>query len=136
MTQKEKDNYKSPRTQTWKDNHRMIFDEYWKLYEETGKRPLQSDIADNLKIARKTVNSHLKEMDLFDGMDNHKKFRDEVINQLRSNGDASSLKLWLQVVFGWSEKKTVETVKKDDTIKIDYVKKDKPNIVNIKEAQG
>jgi len=138
MANKKRDKYSPERSRVWKENHNNIFNEHWRLYEETGKLPTQLQIAKNLGLAPKTVNSHMQDIDLHDGLDNHKKFRDEVINKLRKNSDAASLKLWLQVVFGFSEKKTVENiVKEDEIVKIEYV--DKPTetiITDIKEAKG
>jgi len=73
--------------------------------------PSQAEVAMLCDVTRETVNRHLRHIDLHDLAEPFKLFGNEVLSGLLKKavtGDERAARLFLALVFDWSEKQRVE----------------------------
>ena len=119
----------------WYENHEKILTAYWKLRKENPYvAPSLTKIAKETGLSTTAVARHYKELDLNEGISQVKKFRDEVLNAIAVKaieGDMTAAKLYMQLVFNWTEKTESKSEVINKTLQITYVTdKDKENEKN------
>ena len=100
-------------------NHIAIREAFLNLYQEKKHSPTQAEIAKRCNLSRKCVNEHLRELKIEDVTPAMKAKTLEVLDGLfkkAKKGNASEVKLWMQLVHGWKESTTNMTFEG----KIDY----------------
>jgi len=111
MTKKsaDKTNKKVEKNKTWFANDIILKDAFYDYIVKNKKSPTITKLAEITKLNYNTVTAHLAEMDF--NTDLRPKFKlltDKIIMRLGmeaiKTGKASEVKLWNQIVEGWSEK--------------------------------
>lgn len=94
----------------WEENHTKIFEAYYKLFKNvarSGKIPSLSEIANDSGVTRQTIAKHIQNLKLNELSPKHKLRVDKILNGLSrkaERGDVSAAKLYMQIVWGWTEK--------------------------------
>lgn len=92
---------------TWDVNHVLIQDAFVLLFSKLSRQPTQKQISKESGLSQTTVQKHFKELKL-ESITPFLKIRgDKILNKMAAEGEdgnVAAAKLFLQVVFGWSEK--------------------------------
>ena len=102
---------KEKRKSTWEKNHLIIQDAYVTLFKSLKKPPSNPQIAKECGLSIPTVQKHFKDLKLDSITPQLKARANRVLHGLANKaekGDASSAKLFFQLVFGWSEKTGID----------------------------
>lgn len=89
----------------------LIKDTYLEFIKTKKKIPTQEEVAEKCNITRKTVNLHLKRINLKALYTPYKVFGDKVLLSLyikAMKGDVPAIKLFLALVFDYNEKHEIE----------------------------
>ena len=89
----------------------LIKETYLELIKAGKRMPTQEEVAEKCNLARKTVNVHLNRTKLIDLRKSYKALGDKVLLSLyikAMKGDVQAIKLFLSLIFDYTEKQEVE----------------------------
>ena len=98
----------------WEANHIIIYDAYVKAFNDRGRPPIQSEIAEVTGLHRDTVAAHLKSSSLSKLIPSLRPQTLLILQGLAKRaykGYAAEVKLWLQVVESWKETTVLDVEK-------------------------
>ena len=108
---------------TWKLNHINVLDKYVELYNALGKPPTVGELATATTLSRQAVSRHLQKMELPEVSVVYKKEVADVLGALTKKaktGDVNAIKLYAQLIFGFSERKIIESNINNKTLQITF----------------
>ena len=111
MTQKDTDgadnSARKPTRADWEMHHAVIHDSFIRLFKKLQRPPTQNEIAIDTGLSRTTIQRHVRKISLGDAVPGFKLRLERVMHGLTNkaeDGHPEAVKLWMQIVMGWTEK--------------------------------
>jgi hypothetical protein len=96
--------------QDWERYHALIVDCYLRLFAEKKRPPSQTEIGIACGLSRDTVGNHIRGLKLEDYLPDVKLRTMRVLHgltQRAEQGYAAEVKLWMQLVYDWTERQDI-----------------------------
>jgi hypothetical protein len=106
------------RNTAWEGNQDLIERAFIEIFNQGGRRPRYSEIAEKTGLSLPTIKRHMNGVRIAEATNPLKIFAPEILLNLTDQalgGSIPAIKLWLQVVCGWSPNTT-----EPETSRIDF----------------
>jgi len=120
------------------DNKNRILDAYTNYVEEHGKAPTIVFLSETVGLTRPIIYKHLKSLQI---QELAVKFKPRAMTILEGvakkaeEGDVNAAKLILNLAFGWNEKKVMETMNTNRSLKVIFTNPSSEDLKKITETK-